>query len=70
MPLSQSVIEDADLDVSVGFHFEAKFDDVMSSECTSCAVRQDKSVYWTPALYFQHEDGKTELVEQNGGMLV
>lgn len=55
--------------IHLGFHFEAKFDDVMSSECTSCAVKQDLSVYWTPALYFQHEDGQVELVKQVGGML-
>ena len=42
----------------------------MSSECTSCAVKEDKSVYWTPALYFEGDDGKTELVEQVGGLLV
>lgn len=42
----------------------------MQSDCTSCAVKQDKSVYWMPALYFQHEGGKTELVKQVGGMLV
>lgn len=39
------------------------------SECTSCAVTQDKSAYWTPALYFMHENGDTELVQQVGGML-
>lgn len=40
------------------------------ADCTSCAVTQDKSAYWTPALYFQHANGTTELVEQVGGMLV
>ncbi|PLB51955.1 hypothetical protein P170DRAFT_422884 [Aspergillus steynii IBT 23096] len=39
------------------------------SECTSCAVTQDKSAYWAPALYFMHENGDTEIVEQVGGML-
>ncbi|THC89558.1 hypothetical protein EYZ11_010992 [Aspergillus tanneri] len=39
------------------------------SSCTSCAVTQDKSAYWTPALYFMYENGDTELVEQVGGML-
>ncbi|KAH8434523.1 uncharacterized protein LDX57_012166 [Aspergillus melleus] len=39
------------------------------SSCTSCAVTQDKSAYWAPALYFQHENGDTEIVEQVGGML-
>lgn len=37
--------------------------------CTSCSVKEDASVYWTPALYFEHADGSTEVVEQVGGML-
>ena len=41
-----------------------------ASECTSCAVTQDKSIYWTPALYFMHSDGSAELVDQIGGTLV
>ncbi|KAE8384781.1 hypothetical protein BDV23DRAFT_188874 [Aspergillus alliaceus] len=39
------------------------------SSCTSCAVTQDRSAYWTPALYFVHENGDSELVPQVGGML-
>ncbi|KAH0566205.1 hypothetical protein GP486_000403 [Trichoglossum hirsutum] len=42
----------------------------MDSDGTSCAVSQDKSAYWTPALYFVGENEITELVEQTGGMLV
>lgn len=41
-----------------------------SSDCTSCAVTQDKSIYWTPALYFMHSNGTAELVDQVGGTLV
>ena len=37
--------------------------------CTSCEVVEDQSAYWTPALYWQGDDGTTELVEQVGGML-
>ncbi|EMC93842.1 hypothetical protein BAUCODRAFT_46702, partial [Baudoinia panamericana UAMH 10762] len=37
--------------------------------CTSCQVIQDKSAYWTPALYFMRPNGTTELVHQVGGML-
>ncbi|KAK4621614.1 hypothetical protein CLAFUR4_07467 [Fulvia fulva] len=37
--------------------------------CTSCAVKQDHSAYWTPALYFQHANGTTVMVQQVGGML-
>jgi hypothetical protein len=39
------------------------------SSCTSCAVTQDLSAYWTPALYFMHTNGSAELVEEVGGML-
>jgi hypothetical protein len=42
----------------------------MAGECTSCTVAQDKSAYWTPALYFQDAaTGEFELVPQVGGML-
>lgn len=46
------------------------YDDLMKSNCTSCAVKQDHSAYWTPALYFMGNDGKTTIVDQNGGTLV
>lgn len=39
------------------------------SSCTSCAVTQDLSAYWTPALYFMHTNGSAELVDEVGGML-
>lgn len=42
---------------------------LLESDCTSCGVTQDKSAYWTPALYFMHEDGTAEMVDQVGGML-
>ncbi|KAJ5620984.1 hypothetical protein N7510_004968 [Penicillium lagena] len=42
---------------------------LQKSSCTSCAVMQDKSAYWTPTLYFMHPNGSAELVEQVGGML-
>jgi hypothetical protein len=38
-------------------------------DCTSCGVTQDKSAYWTPPLYFQYENGSTEMVPNVGGML-
>jgi len=43
--------------------------DLAGSDCTSCAVTQDKSAYWTPPLYFLHSNGTAEMVEQVGGML-
>ncbi|CAG7966357.1 unnamed protein product [Penicillium salamii] len=42
---------------------------LQESDCTSCAVTQDKSAYWTPALYFMHTNGSAEMVEEVGGML-
>ncbi|KAK2763125.1 hypothetical protein FQN54_009761 [Arachnomyces sp. PD_36] len=45
-------------------------DTLLQSDCTSCAVKQDKSSYWAPALYFVHDNGAAELVEEVGGMLV
>ncbi|KAL2067524.1 hypothetical protein VTL71DRAFT_1949 [Oculimacula yallundae] len=54
---------------SSGFSISASYEDLRAAECTSCEVTQDKSVYWTPALYFLGDDGKYTLVEQVGGML-
>lgn len=49
----------------------SSFEDVLTtSTCTSCAVTQDKSAYWAPALYFMDDNGTTTLVEQSGGQLV
>ncbi|KAJ5649325.1 uncharacterized protein N7484_003048 [Penicillium longicatenatum] len=39
------------------------------SNCTSCAVTQDLSAYWTPALYFMHTNGSAQIVPEVGGML-
>ena len=44
--------------------------DLMAGNCTSCAVKQDMSAYWHPALYFRDAaTGEFELVPQIGGML-
>ncbi|KAF7594043.1 hypothetical protein BBP40_010321 [Aspergillus hancockii] len=51
------------------FSLVADMDSLRDSSCTSCAVTQDRSAYWHPALYFQHENGDTEIVNQVGGML-
>lgn len=51
------------------FGFESDYDDLMASNCTSCAVKQDMSVYWTPGLYFERPNGEMTLVKQVGGML-
>ncbi|KAI0380846.1 hypothetical protein F5Y04DRAFT_92880 [Hypomontagnella monticulosa] len=55
---------------SSGFALNSTYDDLMAGSCTSCAVKQDKSAYWTPALYFQDSETKEfEIVPQVGGML-
>ncbi|KAJ9131255.1 WSC domain-containing protein [Pleurostoma richardsiae] len=52
------------------FSETATYDDLVSANCTSCGVTQDKSVYWAPALYFQdNSTGEFTLVEQVGGIL-
>lgn len=45
-------------------------EDLLKSTCSSCQVKQDRSAYWTPALYFQDEAGNFNVVNQMGGMLV
>lgn len=39
------------------------------SSCTSCSYTQDKSNYWTAAMYFQHNNGSYHRARQvgNGG---
>lgn len=40
--------------------------DLRGANCTSCAVTQDKSGYWQPVLYFEHENGTLEYVGIKG----
>ncbi|KAL2793400.1 hypothetical protein BJX66DRAFT_306094 [Aspergillus keveii] len=55
---------------SNGFGLEADMASLLGGSCTSCAVKQDKSAYWAPALYFVDEDtGDSELVDEVGGLL-
>ncbi|KAI0459952.1 hypothetical protein F5B21DRAFT_203547 [Xylaria acuta] len=55
---------------SSGFGLSANYDDLVNGDCTSCAVKQDKSAYWTPAMYFLNsETGEFSPVPQVGGML-
>ncbi|KAF9876986.1 hypothetical protein CkaCkLH20_05252 [Colletotrichum karsti] len=55
---------------SNGISPSATFSDLVAADCTSCRVKEDKSAYWTPALYFQDTTtGEFEVVEQVGGML-
>ncbi|KAF4120756.1 protein of unknown function (DUF1996) [Geosmithia morbida] len=55
---------------SGAFSMDADTSSLVAGDCTSCRVSQDKSAYWTPAMYFKDAStGKFELVEQVGGML-
>ncbi|KAI1125862.1 hypothetical protein F5Y10DRAFT_222383 [Nemania abortiva] len=55
---------------SSGFGMSATYDDLVNGDCTSCAVKQDKSAYWTPSMYFLDSDtGEYSPVPQVGGML-
>ncbi|KAJ2989851.1 hypothetical protein NUW58_g3253 [Xylaria curta] len=55
---------------SSGFGISATYDDLVNADCTSCAVKQDKSAYWAPAMYFlDAETGEFSPVPQVGGML-
>jgi hypothetical protein len=44
-------------------------DSLLASTCSSCEVQEDKSAYWTPQLYYAHNNGTIEEV-QNEGMTV
>ncbi|TPR06893.1 Eukaryotic initiation factor 4E family protein [Aspergillus niger] len=54
---------------SGGFSMSSGETALKNADCTSCGVTQDKSAYWAPALYFMHENGDAELVNEVGGML-
>lgn len=55
---------------SSGFSETATYADLMAGDCTSCAVEEDKSAYWTPVLYFQDgSTGEFEVVGMSGGLL-
>ena len=46
-------------------------DQLLASNCSSCEIKQDKSAYWTPQLYFHDSTNNSfELVEETGGALV
>jgi len=45
------------------------FSDLRNSQCTTCQVKDDKSAYWIPNLYFQYSNGSF-LAVPHGGMIV
>ncbi|KXJ92933.1 hypothetical protein Micbo1qcDRAFT_52142 [Microdochium bolleyi] len=49
---------------------DSTYESLRAGSCTSCAVKQDMSAYWTPNLYFEDAStGKFEPVPQVGGLL-
>ncbi|OQE39815.1 hypothetical protein PENCOP_c006G06042 [Penicillium coprophilum] len=52
-----------------GFGMGSSQSELLESDCTSCAVTEDKSAYWAPALYFMHTNGSAQVVDEVGGML-
>ena len=53
-----------------GFSATSGSDELIAGDCTSCAVTEDKSAYWTPPMYFKDAaTGQYKLVQQVGGML-
>ncbi|KAF1352923.1 hypothetical protein EJ07DRAFT_135293 [Lizonia empirigonia] len=51
-------------------NFSSSYDSLVQSNCTTCAVLEDMSAYWTPPLMFSHTNGTIEIVPQIGGMLM
>ena len=42
------------------------FDSLLTSTCSSCQIQADKSAYWTPQLYYAHNNGSFEEVPNEG----
>ncbi|BFZ56810.1 hypothetical protein PYCC9005_003858 [Savitreella phatthalungensis] len=54
-----------------GFSISSDYDDLRSSSCTSCQIKQDLSAYWVPQLYYQNpNNGSFEDVPVLGGATV
>merc|ERR1712230_255891 len=51
-----------------GIGFDTDFDQLRSSACSSCPIKQDMSAYWTPKLYYMSdaEGSSFEDVPQSG----
>ncbi|KAI0284869.1 hypothetical protein BC826DRAFT_1109484 [Russula brevipes] len=49
--------------------YSTTFADLRNSDCTTCKVKDDKSAYWIPELYYQYKNGSFQAVS-HGGMLV
>lgn len=56
--------------ICLDLNFSSSYDSLVQSDCTTCAVLEDMSAYWTPPLMFSHINGTIEIVPQVGGMLM
>jgi hypothetical protein len=63
-------VGDRCLTSSLDLSFSSSYDGLLHSNCTTCAVLEDMSAYWTPPLMFSHANGTTEIVPQVGGMVM
>lgn len=45
-----------------GIGYNASYEDLRNSQCTTCQVTQDHSAYWVPQLYYEHQNGTYESV--------
>ncbi|KAF2140807.1 uncharacterized protein K452DRAFT_319126 [Aplosporella prunicola CBS 121167] len=60
------------------FNFSTTYEDALNSPCSSCAIKEDPSIYWAPKLYFHAANGSfisvplegDDSVGNMGGMLV
>jgi len=53
----QALIDTSDL------NFESTGETLSTSNCTNSILTQDKSAYWAPWMYFEHENGTIEDVK-------
>ncbi|KAF8266390.1 hypothetical protein EI94DRAFT_1701775 [Lactarius quietus] len=49
--------------------YSTTFNDLITSNCTTCMVNDDKSAYWVPELFYQYANGSFDAVG-HGGMVV
>jgi Domain of unknown function (DUF1996) len=53
-----------------GFGFAMDYAQARAAACSTCFVKQDKSNYWVPSLYFHAPNGSFISVPQSGGATI
>lgn len=48
---------------TIDLNFDSTGDTLQASSCTNSLLTQDKSAYWAPWMYFQHENSSFEDVK-------